>query len=152
MYMHLILIVFVSRLAETSMTVLKLNVKRLMCKDTVSIKFPCGTWIMPLSKLDSSRWSFSAEYLTFVSAEEEEYKLWSYYNDHETARATWNDFDINTFKFGEKHNTYMELPSSTQKSIQQVYIEKETAWMLSDDQLSISKAISKKGHKRQLST
>lgn len=121
-----------SRLAETSMTVLKLNVKRLMCKDTVSIKFPCGTWIMPLK--------------------EEEYKLWSYYNDHETARATWNDFDMNTFKFGEKHNTYMELPSSTQKSIQQVYIEKETAWMLSDDQLSISKAISKKGHKRQLST
>ncbi len=77
-------------------------------------------------------------------------KVWSCFPDIDATRVTWSEFHAGTFKFGEKQNIFMDV--STNQTVQQVYVDDETCWMLASQQLSRGSVQSRKQRKRQLST
>jgi hypothetical protein len=130
-----------SRLLEPSMTILKLDIKSLICKDKTSIKFPCSAHVIPLTK-----W---VKLCITKLIHKGSFKVWSCISDLEETRVTWSEFCTETFTFGEKHNTFMDM-STTQK-IEQVYMNEKTCWILNDQELLKGSTKSSKQRKRRLS-
>ncbi|KAG2230223.1 hypothetical protein INT48_002093, partial [Thamnidium elegans] len=98
----------ISRLIEPSMTILKLNIKDLICKDSVTVKFPSGTHLNSLQAKHN-------------------YKLSTCYFDATETRIT--TIELTTDKIGDKTNTFLTLADI--KDLQQVYIpDQNNCWVL----------------------
>lgn len=118
---------FCSRLIEPSMTILKLNIKGLICKDSVTVKFPSGTHLNPLQV-------------------KPKYKLSTCYLGTTETRIT--AIELTTDKIGDKTNTFLTLADV--KDLQQVYIpDQNNCWILDKDGYIKLTTIAHKSRKRR---
>ncbi|GAA5808442.1 hypothetical protein MFLAVUS_001833 [Mucor flavus] len=117
----------ISRLIEPSMTILKLNIKGLICKDSVTVKFPSGTHLNPLQV--KPKYKLSTCYLGTI----------------ETRITT---IELTTDKIGDKTNTFLTLADV--KDLQQVYIpDQNNCWILDKNGYIKLTTIAHKSRKRR---
>lgn len=107
------------------MSLLKINIKDMICKDMMSTKFSAGTHLIPLRPNNDL------------------YTLWTCFPDTEELRIT--ETALSKDKVVSMSNTFFTLPP---KDIQQLYIKDEnTFWMLDKDtyiKLSAKKTVNTK--------
>lgn len=105
------------------MTIMKINIKDLICKDTESIKLPSGTHLNPLQKLAKNH-----------------YKLWTSFFDTTELRIT--SIEVTKDAFNDQSNTFLSLPDDDEiKDLQQIHIQDEDhCWILdSNGYIKLSK-------------
>lgn len=118
---------FYSRTIEPSMSLLKININDLTCKDIMTTKFSTGTQISPLR------------------SDHDKYTLWTCYPDSKELRVTQSV--LSKEKVVSIQNSFLSPPP---RNMQQLYIKDEkNCWMVDEDGFIKSTATKSVSTKRQ---